>query len=682
MKKIENTDSHTQFIKFSNVSIRNKIIIIVIIAVLIPICMSTYISGKTVANKIESSEEARLLDILTSSTLSIEEYQKKAKDNASILSNAAELRQYCLDGNNLGASQFLVQLSSEIGMDFAMVADKDKKLLTRTDLPLKSGDNLSDDYMIKSGFAGFRNIYIYPSDKGIIIQSVSPIKSSTAANGVQTIGAIVTQYNIDKRFVEDIKKINGLDTTLYVKDIIISTFENASVPNSTEIGSDLKISDVIQKQLIESRESQIETKKINSKFYSIAYKPILNNKSEIVGILSIAAPQDQIALAKRNVQLYILIIGLAGILFAILFTALTSKSIVRPISKLVSDTKAIAQGDLIYKSYVNGKDEVSQLASGFNTMADSLRNLVLQVLHTVNTTSNSSKALTLFIIDVREISHKVEAISECIKEGSQEQFEYLNQTKNEITNVSVSAEEISKQTQEIVNHTNTARYIVEKEADSLKELAHNMDFTKETIMNMSSKIGNFELDLQQVRGAIEIITNIAAQTKLLALNASIEAARAGDSGKGFGVVAEEIKKLSDESNKSIGTIKGIINDLFSEMKTTMNMVKDSESNFELCGNIANNTEKSFGEIVETINKINNMVSDISSKARMQASDTEKITNIICDISTISENSASKSEQMHEDALKQNQYLAALVDELNKLMSDIDKTDSVVKKFKV
>jgi len=160
--------------------------------------------------------------------------------------------------------------------------------------------------------------------------------------------------------------MNGMETALYVGDSIISTLVDEKDPNLSEIKSELRISSDMQDRLAKSKEQQIETKKIEGKLYSVAYKPICNNKSEIVGILSIAMPQDEIVTAKKNVQIYIFMIGLAGILFAILFTALTSKSIVNPIRKLVSDTKVIAEGNLIYKSDINGKDEVGRLASEFN----------------------------------------------------------------------------------------------------------------------------------------------------------------------------------------------------------------------------------------------------------------------------------------------------------------------------
>lgn len=666
----------------SNVSIKNKIIAIVIISVMIPMGISTYISGKAVSDRIEDAANERLFDTLDSSTTYIEDYQKKAKDNASIISNAAELRQYCLDGNSLNASQFLVRLSSEIGLDFAMVADVNKKLLTRTDQPMKSGDDLSNDYMIKSGFAGFRNVNMYPSAKGLAIQSVSPINSSIAATGVQTIGAIVTQYNIDRRFVESIKKINGMETTLYVQDSIISTFIDEKNPDSIKLEAELKISSELQDKLAVSKEKQIDRKKIGGKHYSVAYKPIFNSKSEAVGIMSIAMPQDEIVSAKQNVQLSIFMVGLGGILFAILFTAFTSQSIVNPVRKLVNDTKVIAEGNLVYKPAVNGNDEVGQLAREFNIMADSLRDLILQVLHTVDTATSSSQTLTVRIKDVSEISHEVEAISESIKQGSQEQFEYLSQTKSEIANVSATAAEISSQTEEIVKHTNAAKLVVEKEASSLSELSVNMELTKNTIMNMTNKISDFKSNLQQVRKAVDIINGIAAQTKLLALNAAIEAARAGEVGKGFRVVAEEVRKLSDESNKSIAVINEIMKALFTEMEATITVVKESANNFEQCSTIANNTEKSFGEIVHAINEVNSMISDISSRASMQAINTDKISNIISDISTISQSSSSQSELMHEGSLKQTGYLADLVAELDKLTNDIENTHSVVKKFNV
>ncbi len=674
--------SRLKDIKLSNVSVRDKIIATVIIAVLIPMGISTYISGKIVADRIEAAEKSRLFDTLDSSTFYIEDYQKKAKDNASILSNAAELRQYCIDGNNVGASQFMVQLASEIGLDYVMVADRNKKLLTRTDKPLLSGEDLSEDYMVKSGFAGFKNINMYATEAGIIIQSVSPIKSSTAATGVQTIGAIVTQYNIDRRFAEHIKEINGIETTLYVKDKIISTLIDDKNPDSEKVKEELRLSANIEKKLLDSKEKQIDKKEIAGRLYYTAYKPILNNKAESIGVLSIAIPQAEAALAKRNVQLYIFMTGLGGIVFAVLFAVLTSKSIVSPINRLVLDTKVIAEGNLRYRSGISGKDEIGQLAEEFNEMADSLRNLVNQVLQTVASASSSSEALNSFVKDVSEISLEVESISGKVKQGSQEQYEYLGQTRSEMENVSAGAAEISGRTLEISRQANTARQVVEKEAGSLRSLSDNMDITKATIVDMTGKIGDFKLNLQQIGKAAEIVTDIAARTKLLALNAAIEAARAGEAGKGFGVVAQEIRRLSDESGNSIVVVKNIIKALFTEMDATIALVKNSADNFEQCIAISKGSERSFGEIVETFKEMDGSISDISAKADMQALNISKVSSLISDVGSIAQRAQDQSELMNEGAISQSSLLGELIHELERLKEGIEKTHSVAMNFKV
>lgn len=668
--------------KPSDVSIRIKFITIVVISILISMGISTYFSGKTVASKIEEAERTRLFNALDSTIYQIKDYQKKAVDNASILSNSAELRQYCVDGNNVSASQFLVRLSGEIGLDFAMVADKDKRLLSRTDQPLKSGDDLSEDYMIRSGFAGFKNIKMYPSEKGLVIQSVSPIQSGVAAKGVVTVGAIMTQYNIGGCFLENIKDTYGVEAILYSKEYIITTFNDEKTVGNEKLNTELRIDSNIRKTLDMKKENLIEKKSIGGRFYNVAYKPIKNNKAEIVGILAVATPQDGVAAAKKSVQFHILLVGLTGILLAVIFTAIASRRILAPINRLVKDTNVIAEGNLRYRSVVAGRDEVGQLAVEFNRMADSLRGLICQVLQTVDTTNSSSENLVQFVKDVREISEEMEVVSERIRNGAQEQFGCLELTKDEMDNVYLAAEEIFNRTAEIVKHTDAARLAFEKETGELKHLSNNMNITKETIISTVTRIEDFKLNLQQIKKAVEIITAIASQTRLLALNAAIEAARAGESGKGFGVVAEEVRKLSDESSKSIVVIKDIMKALFAEMDDTVGAVRESTGRFEQCIAIANSAEYSFGEIVNSFGEIKEMIADIAGKADLQASNIDRVTNIIIGVSRIAQSSQEQSELMHEGALKQSKYLGGFIEEFGGLTSNIGAIYAAVEKFDV
>ncbi len=673
----------SKYFKWSfDISIRHKILLVVIMSVLIPMVFSIYISERIVSQKIEDEWNTRLLNSLNSAKYYFEDYQQKAKDSATILSSFSELRTYTIESNNLKASQFLVQLTSELGLDFVLIADQNKKLIARTDQPSKYGDDLSNDFMVKSGLAGLKAVSIETMDKAIYIQSAAPIKSDISATGVTTIGTVVTQYNIDKRFLEYVKKLNGLETTLYIKDNIISTLLDEKDSKYKDIKASLKVDGDIESKLLKGKETQFETKRVNNKPYYIAYSSLRDRKGEVVGLLSVAVAQDSIIKAKADMKLYFGIVIFIGLVVGVVSAVVISRKVVNPINRLVADTKRIAHGDLTYMSKIESNDEIGQLSKEFNNMATSLKLLVSQVINTVDHTSASSVQLTKYIDEVEVIAKKIEVSSEQIKIGSQSQSTYLKETKKDLGIVLNSALDISKQTNEMANYTNKAKQFVEKEALALKELDGNMLHTKETILNMSGRIELFKGNLKQIKGAIEIITSIADKTKLLALNAAIEAARAGDSGRGFGVVAAEIRKLSDESNSSVKDISQVIKSLFIEMNATAEVAEKSVVQFEASSNIVSEIENSFSQIVQAINRINNMIEDISKKSQLQSSNTENINSFMNDISSIVMDSFTESQLLHQGSQDQTQNLIKVSEELVGLLADIEKVHSTVKQFHI
>lgn len=668
--------------RFSDISIRFKILIVVIISILIPVVLSTYTSRHIVLQKISDEWESRLSNGLDSARYYFEDYQQKAKDNASILSSFSELRKYTMEGNNLSASQFLVQLTSELGLDFVMIADENKKLISRTDQPLKSGDDLSDDFMVKSGLAGFKAVLIQPTQNAICIQSAAPMKSDIVATGVKTIGTVITQYNLDKRFLEHIKRLNELEATLYLKDNIVSTFLDDKADDYNEVKNSLQIDKNIEEYLLNDQKVRFESRQIRNKDYYLAYGTLLNTKGEVAGLLSVAVPQDNIVKAKSDMNLYFGIIISLGLIIGLAAAIFISGKIVKPVKVLVNDTRLVANGDLNYMSSIKSNDEIGQLSEEFNNMAVSLKSLVKQIINTVNTTASSSAMLSQYIDEVRNISESIEITSEDIKSGSKEQSSYLEEAKGELDDVLHSAVEISDQTVEILDYTNKARKIVEQEAATLRALNENMNFTKDTILNMEARVGSFGTNLEQIKGATDLITSIAAKTKLLALNAAIEAARAGDAGRGFGVVAAEIRQLSDESQNSVKSIEAVVQDLFLEMKATAEVAEESVEQFESSNDIVIKTENSFIKIVESINRINDMIGEISRKSELQALNTDRISAYMNDINAISKKSYDQSQTLYEGSVSQTKGLVNVSEELDDLLKSIEDSHVAVKKFKI
>lgn len=641
--------------------------------ILLPMLLSALLSGSMVAKQIENGFRNRVVDNLQAVIYSYEDYKKKARDNASLLSSVTELRQYAMEGNNLKASQFLVPLATEVGLDFIMIADKDKKLLSRTDQPSRFGDDLSGDFMVKSGFAGYKAVSVTAYDHGLIIQSVSPMKSGVEATGTETIGAIVTQYNLDKRFIDNIKKANGVECTLYVNDSIISTLVDKDA-------EDLRIDKQLKTRLISNNKSQFEKKKIGNTYYSVAYTVLTDNKNKPVGIVSIAMNQGDITKAKNNIQLILFAICILGILFAVLIGSITSRSIVKPIKKLIKDTAIIAQGNLAYKSDIKGKGEIGRLSREFNTMADSLKILVTKISGTVNNTIDGTKQLNKHVRNVNNISLEVENASKDLQIGSEKQVLQLEETKVKLDNISKNAENIFIQTENIVICNNSTKKVVEQEEKSLKLLKEEMIKTKGRMSHMSDKINNFRNDLGQIGKMTEIITGIASQTKLLSFNASIEAARAGEVGKGFNVVAQEIRKLSEESDASVNNIKKVIKHLFDEMENTTVEVEKNVANVETVSGIVDNTEEAFEEIVKSITNMNNMLYEISLKSKNQAVNTSEIADLINEIIKVAQNVCKESIMFLDGSNQQVQSLEGVMSELKRLIRDMQNTKDLLNRF--
>ena len=155
-------------------SIKIKIMLLVLVSVLLPMMASTYISGLMVSQRVEKEFEDRVRKELDSALFRIEEYKKRARDNAIMLSNVTEIRQYVLEGEHLKASQYLVKLASDIGLDFILVADQNRKVLSRTDLPSSFGEDVSGEFIIKSGFAGGSTAMMKASERGLQVQGFLP----------------------------------------------------------------------------------------------------------------------------------------------------------------------------------------------------------------------------------------------------------------------------------------------------------------------------------------------------------------------------------------------------------------------------------------------------------------------------------------------------------------------------
>ncbi|SEM71555.1 methyl-accepting chemotaxis protein [Paenibacillus sp. OV219] len=314
---------------------------------------------------------------------------------------------------------------------------------------------------------------------------------------------------------------------------------------------------------------------------------------------------------QQNMIMAILV-SIALLLAAILGVLLT-RSIVKPIKIINRQLHEIAEGrgDLSKELTIRSKGELAELAGAFNKMLANLRTILSKALNTANLAANSSEQLSASAEQTtRATEHIVEATQFIAVRADQEQ-EQLGEAIRAITQMSEDISAVSAGNEVVAKLASSASDASKQGAQSVNEVLHEMETIHETVQHATEVMQLLEQQSQQIGGITEMITEVANRTNLLALNASIEASRAGEHGRGFAVVALEIRKLAEQSKLSAQQISELIGDVrlrVSQAATGMKTVSAQAASGLVRTNQVN---QMFQTIEGSIEAVSTQVSDIS-----------------------------------------------------------------------
>ncbi|WP_025673114.1 methyl-accepting chemotaxis protein [Salinivibrio socompensis] len=309
----------------------------------------------------------------------------------------------------------------------------------------------------------------------------------------------------------------------------------------------------------------------------------------------------------------------------------------RPLTNVSNALEQIAHGsgDLTQRIEVESDDEVGQLAKNFNTFVGSMHQLISHI---------------------REQAQQLTSQSDSSTERARRNVDDINQQQQEVTMVATAVTELASATQEIASHAEHTASTAQASTESTDNGRAVVENTKTSITRLSDELKQAstivaELDKhsQEISTVLSTIQGIAEQTNLLALNAAIEAARAGEQGRGFAVVADEVRILSQRTHASTEEIKSTIETL---QTTTASAVSTMDSSSSLAEDSVADVDKAtaaLSEIDAAVNQISDMATQIATAAEEQTHVTSEITQNITSIKDVSEHLVHSANDTSQEA---------------------------------
>jgi methyl-accepting chemotaxis protein len=341
----------------------------------------------------------------------------------------------------------------------------------------------------------------------------------------------------------------------------------------------------------------------------------------------------------------------AIVVFALLGSAaalLMGRSISRGIQKIVTDFKQISDDALEGKINRRAEPDVDidfiAIPAGLNEILNSLTNVINVVRDSADSVASTAEEMSASIEEMTAASAEISDTVGEIAKGSQEQSSRADDVAKTMNDMTISVQDIANSAQNAAEAANAARDFIFNVGMQSKEMLTQMDAIKGATNTSSSVIKELESKSNQIGEIVDIITSIADQTNLLALNAAIEAARAGEHGRGFAVVADEVRKLAENS----GTAASQIAELLTEIKNgTHEAVSSMDAGSQTVENgvaALSGTVEAVQKIVEESNRIAVMAENIAAAAEEQSASIEEVTATVDEVASISQEAAAGTQQ--------------------------------------
>ncbi|WP_448376744.1 methyl-accepting chemotaxis protein [Fervidobacterium sp.] len=500
----------------------------------------------------------------------------------------------------------------------------------------------------------------------------------TVAKTIQTdegiVGVVALDFDISKLSKKLMEKGKELG---YLNAVVTSGGNIILHTDTTMIGKNIKDQEFFQKWLT-GPESGVFGYTFNNAKRITGYKRLPNGW--IFATLVLEKNLMKEANLATMINLSITIIAIVfGVLFALF---VTRKFVVRPINDLVTSADKIASGDLTVKVSYDSKDEIGKLAVALDKMIIALRGIVTQIETDSRTVKQEASQVAAVSEEtsatIEELTAQVDSVNTNVNNASaaiEEMTSGIEEVAASAQNVANASQKLSEEAQKVSNLANEGQKAIFSITEVIVQTREKSDATFQIVEKLSENAKN-------IGEIVDTINSIAEQTNLLALNAAIEAARAGEAGRGFAVVADEIRKLAEESKQATQNIANILRGIVDNSMKASEATKETVEIVNKAYSESNLVKSQFEQILQSIVRMSQMTENLAASAQEQSAAAEEMSSAM---DSASKSMVSVVEQMNEVtmAIKQQSDAISNVAKTAENLDDIaERLVEAVRRFKI
>ncbi|MFD1849914.1 methyl-accepting chemotaxis protein [Oceanobacillus bengalensis] len=559
------------------------------------------------------------------------------------------------------------RMETEHGLDVFEVGNNNGKVLLRGHNLEEYGDEKGDLHAIQSALNGESLAGFEFGNSGLSVRAFVPIVYNN-----EVIGTL--QTGLDDTFLAELQNmLQGVAIDLYNQDgsVIFST-------------ADSRVGDSLSDMSILTELQNGKAISVDEKERTTSYMPMYDpTHQSIIGVIAVS--QDNTIIKRTNTEIVItaIILLVLTIIVVSMISIFISRKIAKPIRKTSERMKELSKGNLsIAIEDSNRNDEIGQLTNSTQLMKNKLHTIIKEVANASNNVATQSEELQQSIHEVAKGSEHISTTMEEIASGSEKQANYttdftssMNQFESNIMKANEQGKNVQTLSEEVLRMTNEGKKLMDSSTGQMRKIDG-------IIQEAVHKMERFDEQTKEISKLVIVIEEIANQTNLLALNAAIEAARAGEHGKGFAVVADEVRKLAEQVAASITDVKGFVETIQQDSKVVSTSLLDGYREVEKGTTQIETTQETIGEIRMAMSDMTTNIITISESISNISTNSQKMNIFFAEIASISEESAASIEETSASQQQANSALQEVTASSSELSDLADRLSDIVKKFKL